>query len=43
MAHILQYLLGASIYVRRFFSIGCLILIVYSISMILIKHKILLE
>ena len=41
--HILQYRLGASIYVRRFFSIGCLILIVYIISIILIEHKMLLE
>ena len=36
--HILQYLLGASIYVRRFFSIGCLILIVY-IVLVLVEHK----
>ena len=41
--HILQYRLGASIYVRRFFSIGCLILIAYIISIILIEHKMLLE
>ena len=41
--HILQYRLGTSIYVRRFFSIGCLILIAYIISMTLIEHKMLLE
>ena len=41
--HILQYRLGASIYVRRFFSIGCRILIVYIISIIPIEHKMLLE
>ena len=41
--HILQYRLGASIYVRRFFSIGCRILIVYIISIMSIEHKMLLE
>ena len=37
--HILQYLIGAYIYVHRFFSIGCRIMIVY-IVLVLIEHKI---
>ena len=37
--HILQWLIGANIYVRRFFSIVCRILIVY-IVLVLIEHKI---
>ena len=41
--HVLQYRLDTSIYVCRFFSIGCLILIVYINSIISIEHKMLLE